>query len=301
MAFEIRPTGDEHDLDRWLALHNEIIPLDAITAEDVRSWMGTALAATRLMASEDGELVGVATGVLERDAREPLVVPLVPTKHRRRGIGSALFESLRGWAADEAGDALLTKVEVGDEESLGFAERRGFTEISRELRVALDLTGELLEIAPPDGIGIYTLAERPDLVGGVYEVYRDAVPDIPGSENFELLSLDDWLAQDMSSSSDLPEWTFLAIAGDEVAGYAKWSLTEAQPRTAHHDLTAVKRSWRGRGIAGALKTAQLRWAKAHGYTLAVTRNEERNEPIRRLNERFGYVPAGGEILLRARI
>ena len=32
-----------------------------------------------------------------------------------------------------------------------------------------------------------------------------------------------------------------------------------------HDLTGVKRSWRGRGIARALKAAQIAWAMREGY------------------------------------
>ena len=83
-----------------------------------------------------------------------------------------------------------------------------------------------------------------------------------------------------------------------MVGYSKWSLTTARPHTAQHDLTAVRRAWRGRGIAGALKSAQLSWAKENGYTRAITNNEERNAPIRRLNRRFGYLPAGGRILMR---
>jgi GNAT superfamily N-acetyltransferase len=80
-------------------------------------------------------------------------------------------------------------------------------------------------------------------------------------------------------------------------GYAKFSLTEAQPTVAHHDLSAVKRAWRGRGIARALKAAQITWARANGYTELHTRNEQRNEPIRRLNESFGYRPGIGRIYL----
>ena len=56
---------------------------------------------------------------------------------------------------------------------------------------------------------------------------------------------------------DRPEATFVAVAGDEVIGFAKFSLTSAQPATAHHDLTGVKRSWRGRGVARALKATQI--------------------------------------------
>jgi GNAT superfamily N-acetyltransferase len=280
-------------------LHNSVVQDDAITAENVRSWMGSARAHLRLMAFEGGDPVAVGAAVLESPLPEPLLLPLVPKENRRRGLGSALFDELVRWAADQGCNALLTHVELDDEEGIAFAEDRGFTEVRRELRVMLDLTGELPTIDPPDGVEVLTWAERPDLVKGIYDVYTEGVADIPGGEDFGIWSFEAWLAQEMSGISDKPEWTFLAVADEEVVGYSKWSLTEAQPYNAHHDLTAVKRAWRGRGIAGALKSAQLRWAKEKGYTRAFTLNEERNEPIRRLNERFGYTPAGGRIHLRS--
>src|SRR5262249_53471213 len=109
---------------------------------------------------------------------------------------------------------------------------------------------------------------------------------------------EDWLAHDMGGPGDKPEATFVALAGDEVVGYAKFSLTDAQPTVAYHDLTAVKRAWRGRGIAGPLQRGEIAWAKGAGYERLSTTNEERNEPIRRLNERLGYRPAPGRIFLR---
>jgi GNAT superfamily N-acetyltransferase len=108
---------------------------------------------------------------------------------------------------------------------------------------------------------------------------------------------DDWLAHDMQGPGDRPEATFVALAGQEVIGYAKFSLTQAQPTIAHHDLSAVRRAWRGRGVARALKATQINWAIANGYTELHTSNEERNEPIRRLNARFGYRPGIGRIYL----
>ena len=294
---EIRPIRDDAELERWLVLRNELVPDDAISIENVRSWMAHS-EQVHLLALDGGELVAIGLGVKEPWHSEPLVRPLVPAERRRRGLGSALLAELSAWAAAGDWEALLTNVELGDEESLAFAERRGFAEIGRELKVALDLTGEILAIPPPAGVTIVTWAERPDLVDGLYDVYREGSADIPGQEELEIQPLADWLAGDMSGDGDRPEWTFVAVAGDEVVGYSKWSLTSAQPHTAHHDLTAVRRAWRGQGIAGALKSAQLAWAKENGYTRAVTNNEERNAPIRRLNERFGYRPAGGRILMR---
>ena len=36
------------------------------------------------------------------------------------------------------------------------------------------------------------------------------------------------------------------------------------PSEAWHDMTAVARAWRGRGVAGALKRATIAWAIEHG-------------------------------------
>jgi GNAT superfamily N-acetyltransferase len=132
----------------------------------------------------------------------------------------------------------------------------------------------------------------------MYEVACEAFPDIPGAEDELMEPFPDWLAHHMQGSGDLPEATFLALAANEVVGYAKFSLTAAQPTTANHDMTGVKRSWRGRGIAGALKRAQIAWAKEQGYERLATQNEVRNEPIRRLNERLGYREAPGRVMMR---
>jgi GNAT superfamily N-acetyltransferase len=163
----------------------------------------------------------------------------------------------------------------------------------------LDLAGvEPPPVPPPEGVVIVTWAERPGLARGMYDVACEAFPDVPGFEEDEMEPFEDWLAHDMTGSSDRPEATFVALAGDEVVGYAKFALTDVQPTTAHHDLTGVKRAWRGRGVARALKATQIAWAKANGYEELRTRNDERNAPIRKLNKEFGYRPAIGRIYLR---
>jgi GNAT superfamily N-acetyltransferase len=102
----------------------------------------------------------------------------------------------------------------------------------------------------------------------------------------------------MGGPGDKPEATFVALVQGEVVGFSKFSLTEAQPTVAFHDLTGVRRAWRGRGIGGALKRTQIAWAKERGYERLSTMNEERNEPIRKLNERYGYRPVPGRIFVR---
>ena len=62
-------------------------------------------------------------------------------------------------------------------------------------------------------------------------------------------------------------------------------------------LSGVKRAWRGRGVARALKTAQIRWAIANGYDGAPhpQRGAERADPP--LNASLGYRPGIGRVYL----
>ena len=150
-------------------------------------------------------------------------------------------------------------------------------------------------------VEIVPWADHPELTRGLYEVYLEAAPDIPGEDEAELPAFEQWLANDMQGAGDRPEATFIAVEQGTVAGYAKLSIASGGGDVAWHDLTGVRRAWRGRGIAGALKRAEIAWAKANGFRRLVTQNEERNEPVRRLNERHGYVLEPGTVTVRGRI
>lgn len=131
----------------------------------------------------------------------------------------------------------------------------------------------------------------------MYEVALEAHPDIPGEEDSDIGTFEEWLSRDMRGASDRPEATFVALADGDVVGYAKLSLSLARDEVVMHDLTGVLRAWRGRGIASALKRTQIAWAKTAGYEKLETSNEVRNAPIRHLNEKHGYVLEPGEISL----
>jgi GNAT superfamily N-acetyltransferase len=298
-VLEVTLCTDASDERLSLDVYNAVWPHDAITMDEVRSFKASVRASVDQLARLDGVAVGSAVGAISAQ-RPDRVFTLVTvlSEHRRRGAGSALYQAISAWAARQGLSELEVPVLDNDPESLAFAERRGFVEERRELGVVLHLEGIASPaIEPPDGVEIVTWAERPELARGIYEVALEALPDIPGSEDEEVEPFEDWLAHDMQGSGDRPDATFVAVAGEEVVGWAKFSLTAAQPTTAHHDLSAVKRAWRGRGIAGALKAAQIEWAIANGYKELHTRNEQRNEPIRRLNARLGYRPGIGRIYL----
>jgi mycothiol synthase len=297
---EIRPCRDEAEEELTLEMYNRVWPLNAITMVEVRGFKSQVLEYQDHIALEDGAPVGAAA--VARVPSRPDVGWLgltVPAEHRGRGAGSALLAVALAWFRDRGVAQADAPSPEDDPESISWGERRGFREVTREGRMVLDLTAlEPPALDPPPGIAITTWAERAGVERGLYEVACEAYVDIPGEEDAAMEPFEDWLAHDMQGAGDLPEATFVALAGDEVVGYAKFSLSRAQPTTAHHDITGVKRAWRGRGVAEALKRAQIRWAKEQGYERLMTGNEMRNEPIRRLNARLGYEPQPGRVILR---
>jgi GNAT superfamily N-acetyltransferase len=254
-----------------------------------------------LLAEEDGAVVGAGYALTgwhtppHRAIGSALVVP----EHRGHGVGDELRETIEGWARDHGATELDAAVAEDDPSSLAWASARGYEEAGRNSRLVLDLTAiEAPGVTPPPGIEIVTWAERPELAEGLWEVAREAGPDIPGEEDTDTGPLEEWLDRDMRGSGDRPEAVFVALEDGEVLGYAKLSFTAERTDRAYHDLTGVKRVHRGRGIAAALKAAQIAWAKEHGYESLQTSNEVRNAPIRHLNEKHGYVLEPGVVFVR---
>ena len=274
---------------------------EAGSAEEYRDWKRQARETIWLVAVSDGDEVGAAIGVggwhePEGVARIELVVD---PSCRGRGAGSALLAGVGSWAKALGYGELLGSAKETDTESVAWALRRGYVEVGRHSKLVLDLTAiEPPLVAPPDGIVISTWADHPEALPGMYAVACEAYTDVPGSEDEEMPDFEAWVAMDMQGTGDRPEATFVALVDEEVAGYAKLALSATRPRVAMHDMTGVGRRWRGRGIAGALKRAEIAWAIENGYERLETQNEERNEPIRRLNERHGYVIEPGSITLR---
>ena len=293
----------EYELARWVTV-TKAATNEADTVEGYLDWKRQARETVWLLASEGKDDVGAAIGIGGWHSPEGVArgEVTVPRESRGAGIGSELLGSLSAWARDLGYLDLMGPVKETDDVSLAWAARRGFVEIGRNSLLALDLTRAAKPpVDPPDGIEIVSWAERPGIEAGMYAVAREAYPDVPGEEDAEVASYEEGLAMDMQGAGDRPEATFVALSDGEVVAYAKLSLSRARPTVAMHDITGVRRGWRGRGIARALKAAEIAWALDNGYERLETQNEERNEPIRRLNERYGYLVEPGSVTVRGPI
>jgi mycothiol synthase len=187
-------------------------------------------------------------------------------------------------------------VRESDEESRSYLERRGYRVVGGEKAVALALDKIDAPVPSlPAGVRIVSRVERPDLLDELYEIGADAAEDIPRQPARP--TYEQWRSTDIDGPTRDPELFFIALAGDEPVGYA---TIDNMGRDAYHGLTAVKRDWRRRGVATALKQTQIAAAKRMGFRRLVTGSEERNLPMRTLNAKLGYrpEPSLSEVVLR---
>lgn len=170
-----------------------------------------------------------------------------------------------------------------------FLAARGFAEHRRYIISELDVASAP-DLGPP-AFDLVTVGDRPDLAPQLYELARIAHADQPGRAG--TIFGEDWYEWGLRANP--PESWFIALEDGRVLGYGylhdedgKWS----------HGFAAVARDARGRGVAGAIKRAQVAWAKANGIATLETATEVRLTGMRALNERFGYRSLYEEIALR---
>lgn len=281
----IAPAETDADLEAMIHVRSLVTPEARPSVENLRFNLESKAELDYLVARVAGE--PVACAFVDAWAAFALADVAVAPEHRRCGIGSALFAEVSRRARGFGKDTIQGEVKEGDAESRAFFERRGFVQVGAEKAVVLELEGvESPEIDPPPGVRIVSRVEEADLLEGMYAVNVQAEEDIPGSSGVQ--TFEQWRVHEIDKPGRRPELCFIALAGDEVVGYAGLMVFGDE---AHHGLTATRRAWRRRGVAAALKRAEIAAAKRAGFRRLVTESEERNEPMRRLNEKLGFVPS----------
>ena len=235
-----------------------------------------------MLALMDGTVVG--SGVADRSdtVGGGFVAPRVRAEFRRRGVGSALLPAL----ADHITTLGLPEVRamVDDPGSLVFAEHFGFVEKDRQIEQVRAIGDELRPTALPDGVEVITLGERPELWAACYDRFG-----IEALSDFALFEPVRVSAEQWTGGSWAGDPMFLALYDGDVIGCAGLDRDTDRPERGENALTAVRRDWRGRGIASHLKRRTLRWAADHGLTELYTWTQAGNASMLRLNEHLGYV------------
>ena len=291
MAIHIEPPKSTEQIEAWAEMIWRVEGL-RIDVDELRHSFEQDTESLWVLGYLDGEPAGTGVGRPSSLTGAHYAAVRVLPDLRGRGVGSALLEAIAEHARARGATELWGRIRADDEATLAFAEHRGFREVGRERDVLLDLS-KVPPAAPdaPAGITLVTFAERPDLIPAVFAVdtevsrrrprsRRERADDVRGLGPREPRRTGCVSRRRASSRS----------TGDEVVGYTALRRYGAGSPQAENRLTAVRRPWRRRGIATALKRAQIEAARAAGIETIATTNDELNVGMRGVNERLGYEP-----------
>jgi len=298
MDFEIRPVSGMDDLERWVALHNEVRPDDPVTTDAKAMVRALQTERADLLAWVDGIAVGAAVmsgDTASRDSGRPYIQVEVLPSYRGRGVGDALLRALSEEARKFGRTGLLLDVDQDDAYSRSFVERRGFVEHRRWQKLELDLDArDASEPEPPEGVEIVSLTERPELVAGMHRVAVEVYPGLGGHIARHAESFVDWQVYALGDAQTVLDLVLMAVAGDEVVAFV--NARDHYVAVAELRMVAVLPDWRGRGLASALVQAQIARAHRLGPGTIVTWVPEGRDAVH-VYRSLGFKDVGGWVEL----
>jgi GNAT superfamily N-acetyltransferase len=298
MELRLETPSSPRQYEQWAAILKRVSG-DVFDVDEIAHFVETDAESAWLLAVRGNEAVGCGVGRPSSIQSSLYAMVRVLPEHRRRGVGSRILEALSDHSRSLGRDSLWGRIREDDDESRRFAGNRGFREAGREYEVVLDTASADVSAESPEGIELVSLADRPELVEAVHEVDCEVSADVPRPEgdDFEPNTFTRWHEQYLEGPGAVPEAMIAALAGGEVVGYTGLRRRGAASPIAENMLTAVRRPWRRRGIATALKREQIARARAAGIEQIFTTNDETNTGMRGVNARLGYKLAPTQIVV----
>ncbi|HPR42671.1 MAG TPA: GNAT family N-acetyltransferase [Candidatus Methanofastidiosa archaeon] len=291
----------ESDYPDLLDLYNSIYPYVVKTLEEQRHMDSIGFSSASLhrwVAEVDGEIV--ASCQYQNDLwdyhpkRFDFSIKVMPSC-QGQGIGSLLYDFIMEKVSALGAQSVFSWFVDSDPRNARFLSTRGFTEARRNVFFKIDLTkwhhdesldrtGELAG----KGILIMTLKEfmeGDDWEERLYDLDREVAFDTPGVTSVPAFEI--WKKEIFDSENLVPDGYFLAVKGDMAVGTTNVFRREAN-NALEIGFTAVRREYRGMGIATTLKLRSMLSASDLGARYLITDNEENNKAIVSLNRRLGF-------------
>ncbi len=278
---ELRVASTPVDLEVFAEVKSRVVPNEPVTAEQLAATdePGRLL----LLAERDGAIAGCGIAGLSNFGGRVFIAARVLEEHRRRGVGRVLVRALAEHGRGLGRAGVNAFVDAEDEAALAFVRGYGLEEVDYQLE-QVRVVGDEPPADAPDGIELVSLGvRREELLQAVWPVAQEGYADmpLPGAVSYPFAT---W----MRDEATRPDGSFAAYENGRPVGYAGLMEHANGSAVAEHGLTVVCRDRRGRGIARALKRAQLHWASISGVVELITWTQKGNEAMQALNASLGY-------------
>jgi mycothiol synthase len=204
-----------------------------------------------LVYTQDGLLVGMATVDQHEHAHIFLDFAVHP-QYQDQGVDEYLLRGAEMWgqrqipqAVPDVRVAIAASRDVLDRASQQLLLAHGYQVVRHTWRMEMVLQEPPVEPQWPAGIHVCVMA--PGMERAVYEADEEAFKDHWGHTP---LSFEMWSYWAIQHEDYDPSLWFLAMDGDEIAGFSLCSMSEALGAWVH--VLGVRRPWRRKGIAMAL-------------------------------------------------
>ena len=232
------------------------------TADDLRTWLTTPYVEVdrdlRVL-ERDGRLIGYVDADPTRD--DPPLWWCDVKVHPDADAGEVVAE-LVAWLDERAVEGRLRVWTSEDDVRIVSAfDALGFEQIRHSYRMEIDLDDELRRPTWPAGISVRTAAadDHRLLFDAFIEVWQDT--NDPIDETFE-----EWAHWHVERDSYDPTLWFLAVAGDELAGFSLCRTDPVDPNAGYISLLGVRRPWRRQGLGEALLLRSFAAFRERGLT-----------------------------------
>ena len=296
------------EYERYAQIRNSVFPDHPLSAQELKSFDDNLdktkyyLQRYSCFNRDTGDIIGLADIAHMAWMFNPqryLGRIYVDRDQQNKGVGQYLYENLIVFLADlNASEAWA----FGKEDmplSLSFLAKRGFRERFRtweswlnQAIVNLSEYSHYSEKASKAGVEISTLARElrddPECYAKLYTLNQDLMADVPFPEPYTPLPYEQWLAFDMKDPGLLPEAYAIAKHGTQYIGLSTVRHLDKEPRGLYQALTGVRREYRGKGVALAMKLKVIEYARTNGYEKIKTENATTNAPMFGINMKLGF-------------